>query len=180
MNLVTFLLILAILGIIIGILNKGARVIGFFVAMMAIVLLIGTPGSPNSNFFANLFNGNQTAQTPAAQAPTTTQPYYIDPNTGTPVYSSPNNSNTAGSNTAGSNTAGSSNAGSAAQGSPGNLSSQPFDQPQTQTQTQAQAPQPVQPTTQPQVLPGNTSVVTSNRGSQTTSYPYTPSRRALW
>jgi hypothetical protein len=179
MNLATFLLILAILGIIIGILNKGARVIGFFVAMMAIVLLIGTPGSPNSNFFANLFNGNQTAQNPATQAPTTTQPYYIDPNTGTPIYSSPNNSNTAGSTTAGNSNARS------AQGSPGNLSSQPFDQPQTQTQTQAQAPQPVapqpvQPTTQPQVLPGNTSVITSNRGSQTTSYPYTPSRRALW
>jgi len=169
MNLATFLLILAILGIIIGVLNKGARVIAFFVAMMAIVLLIGTPGNQSSNFFANLLSGNQTAQTPATQAPNTTQPYY-DPNTGAVISPNPTSNGNPGTN---------SNTGSPAQGSGGDLTSQPFTDPQRQ----AQAPQPAQPGTPAgQVPPGNNSTITNNTGSRTSSssYPYVPPRRALW
>lgn len=167
MNLATFLLILAILGIIIGVLNKGARVIALFVAMMAIVLLIGTPGNRNSNFFANLLNGNQAAQTPATQSPNATQPFY-DPNTGAVI----NSPNATGNGNPGTN----SNASSPAQGSGGDLSSQPF----TGSQSQAQAPQPAQSNPPAgQVPPTNNSVITNNTGSRTPS-PYVPPRRALW
>jgi cytoskeletal protein RodZ len=71
-RLVTFLLVLAILSIIIGALNKGARAISFFVGLLALILMIGIPGSANSNFFSNLFNPN------AATDPATTEAQSFD------------------------------------------------------------------------------------------------------
>jgi hypothetical protein len=76
MNLVTFLLIVAILGAIVGALVKGtARTVSLITALLAFVLLVGTPNAQGnaSNFFANLFGtGNNRATTqnysPAAGA----------------------------------------------------------------------------------------------------------------
>lgn len=64
MNLVTFLLIVAILGSIVGALVKGtARTVSLITALLAFVLLVGTPNPQGnaSNFFANLFRGNNTS-----------------------------------------------------------------------------------------------------------------------
>jgi len=67
MNLVTFLLITSIVGAIVAAFVKGtARTISLITALLAFVLLVGTPGSQGTNnFFSNLFgsNGNDTATT---------------------------------------------------------------------------------------------------------------------
>ncbi|MBD2093196.1 hypothetical protein H6F67_25465 [Microcoleus sp. FACHB-1515] len=62
MNLVTFLLITAIVGAIVAAFVQGtARTISLITALLAFVLLVGTPGSQGtSNFFSNLFGGNRT------------------------------------------------------------------------------------------------------------------------
>lgn len=62
MNLVTFLLITAIVGAIVAAFVQGtARTISLITALLAFVLLVGTPGSQGTNnFFSNLFGGNGT------------------------------------------------------------------------------------------------------------------------
>lgn len=97
MNFAAFLLLLGILGIVVGVLNKGFRVISFFVALLALVLLVGAPNS-RGNFFTNLFNPRPsptntttTFNTETGQTQTTTAPNPTNgsrqPN-GTPLGSS--------------------------------------------------------------------------------------------
>jgi hypothetical protein len=117
-RLVSFLLVLAILGFIIGALNKGARAIGFFIALLAIVLLIGTPGSGNLNFFANLFNGDTAgagAGNGTTSAPQTTQQ--------APAFG---NGQTGNAQTGSTSAAGGSQTASAPQANPRDLPSQPL------------------------------------------------------
>jgi hypothetical protein len=84
MNLITFLLILAILGIVVGILNKGFRFISFFIALLAIVLLIGTPRNPG-NFFANLLNPfNPRSTSPATTSTFNTETGQVETTTAPP------------------------------------------------------------------------------------------------